>query len=243
MNEDTGQLISGARGRLRWRTVLDVCTSIAVIVAASTLVWKAVGARLAAPQTRSEAAIPSQPLLIDGAIIKGTPQTAKVAMLEFADFQCPFCAKFAQFTLPDLIAGYVDRGDLVIAFRNNPLPIHPLARRAAQVSECASSQNAFWRLHDQFFSKPESLQDPIGAAGTVGIDLAQLRHCLDTDADSRIRADLSMAAAVGAEGTPDFFIGQFVRPNKIQVTARIQGAQPNVKFIEAIEKVVKKAAD
>jgi len=94
MNGDTGQFLSGVRDRGRWKLLLDVCSSIAVIAAAGIFVWKTLSTRPEVTIGRAEAPIPSQPLLLDGASIKGNPETAKAAILEFADFQCPYCAKF-----------------------------------------------------------------------------------------------------------------------------------------------------
>ncbi|MGH7634592.1 MAG: DsbA family protein, partial [Gemmatimonadaceae bacterium] len=130
-----------------WRSVLDLTATVLVSVAAVAVLWTAVrgatGGRAAVPAPR-EVAVPSEPQSLDGAPILGDP-AAKVVIIEYSDFQCPFCGKFARETLPGFEKKYVSTGKAKIVFRHVPLEqAHPFALGAAVAAECAEQQGRFW---------------------------------------------------------------------------------------------------
>src|SRR6266849_2191958 len=105
--------------------MLDIAASIAMIGAAGTVAWPILhgsGGRAVRPAVT----IPTEPLSLEGAPILGSA-SARVVIVEFSDFECPFCAKFVSETLPSLKHKYIDTGLVMLAFRHFPLPIHPHA--------------------------------------------------------------------------------------------------------------------
>ena len=131
---------------------------------------------------------------------------AKITLVEFSDFQCPYCSRFAP-TLDQVMAKYGDRVRLV--FRHLPLAIHPLAPKAAEASLCAEDQGKFWEMHDAMFRN----QGALAAAGLkataagLGLDAPAFASCLDSGTKSAaVQADAAAAHKAGIEGTPALFV-------------------------------------
>lgn len=172
----------------------------------------------------------------DGHFYRGNPSAA-VKLLEFSDFQCPYCERHFQQTEPLLDSGYIATGKVLHVFRNFPLEqIHPLAMPAAQAAYCAGQQapKYFWELHDWLFANQStwvSAQDAPAqfkmAAVTLGVDGAKFDACLSDPATSAaINRDLQDGAKMGVEGTPAFFVNDWF----------ISGAQPIPEFQDKIAK-------
>jgi protein-disulfide isomerase len=144
------------------------------------------------------------------------PSDAKVTLVVFSDFQCPFCARGAR-TVKALEKKYGK--DLRVVFKNQPLPRHEQARVAAAAALAAQEQGKFWQLHDWFFSVDarydrEAILEEVGK---LGMDPGRVASALDSGVfEARISADQAEAKKLGVEGTPTFFI------NGLRVT----GAQP-----------------
>ena len=95
---------------------------------------------------------------ITGAPVKG-PKDAKVVLVEFSDFQCPFCARFSRDTIPQVQTDYVDTGKIKYVFADFPLEtIHPYAFKAAEAAGCAGEQGEFWKMHDHLFANQKALK-------------------------------------------------------------------------------------
>jgi protein-disulfide isomerase len=187
--------------------------------------------------------IPALDIAVSGAVTKGS-STAKLAVIEFADFQCPFCGRHFQSTYQELQRNYVETGKLVYIFKNLPLEdIHPLALKAAEAGECAREQDKFWEMHDRLFTHQNALtpSDLVEHGESVGLDVVTFKHCLDDGNKSAvIRRDLDEAQRLGLTGTPAFFLGE-VQPNGIvTVTKRIVGAQPMQVFQAALQSLLEK---
>lgn len=176
-----------------------------------------------------------------GSPSKGS-ESAPVVMVEFSDFQCPYCGRFARDTLPSLEKRFVSTGQLRIVFRHLPLPNHQHAFGAAVASVCAAANGKFWRLHDLLFTSPSGLSPSVlnDATRLAGLDESVLRDCEASDSvRAKVDADVSAARALRLNTTPAFLIG---RPagNVIKVEEAVMGAQPLSAFEAALQTVLKR---
>lgn len=151
---------------------------------------------------------------IDGKAIEGSAD-APVTIIEFSDFQCPFCKQFADNVYPTLKKDYIDTGKVKMVFMQFPLDqIHPNAHGAALASECAAEQGKFWEYHDELFKDQSKLEisDLKAHAKTVGLDTASFNECLDSQRyEALVQAEMQTAQSFGISGTPGFLInGIFV---------------------------------
>jgi len=154
------------------------------------------------------------------------PEDARVTIVEFSDFQCPFC-KRADGVVKQVLSKYPN--DVRIVYRHLPLvSIHPNAMPAAEAASCAADQGKFWEFHDLLFENQKALQpeDLLGYATTVGLDTEAFQACIDAGTHrAAITADSEAAEAAGVTGTPAFFV------NGVLLT----GAQPPEEFYKVIE--------
>lgn len=163
---------------------------------------------------------------------------APVTIVEFSDFQCPYCQRFYQNTMPQLISEYVDTGKVKIVYRDFPLGAHPQAPAAAQASECADDQDSYWDMHDMLFAKmsewsgsPTAIDSFKAYASDLGLNTAKFNDCLDTEQyATEITDDLNAGRQAGVSGTPTFFING----------RKLVGAQPFSAFQTIIEEELAK---
>lgn len=170
--------------------------------------------------------------------IKGD-ESAKVTIVEFADFRCPFCEQFFTQTEPQLFKDYVDTGKVKFSFRQYAF-LGPASVIAADAAECANDQNKFWDFHDFLYkNQPPETDTSMYTTDTLtqdavnlGMDGDKFRSCLDgkTD-DSKQAQDMTEGQKVGVSGTPTFFV------NGIQLV----GAQPYSAFQTLIDQEIAKA--
>ena len=142
---------------------------------------------------------------LDGSPTRG-PANAAVTLVEFSDFQCPFCAKVTPM-LERLQREYPKK--LRVVFKHFPLPMHPQAREAHRASVAAGEQGKFWEMHDKIFAQPNALdrETLTSHARALGLDLAKFEKSLASkDVDERIQDDISEGQRVGVRGTPTFVI-------------------------------------
>lgn len=157
---------------------------------------------------------------------------AKVTVVEFSDFQCPYCSKGAD-VIAELKKKY-GKGKVKIAFKHFPLPNHPEAKPASEASMCVNEQNPdkFWKFHDIVFKKQQNLTpaDLETYAKEAGADVAQFKQCVESKKyASKIEEDLKYGERIGIRSTPTFFVnGQM-----------IMGAQDVAKFAELIDAELK----
>lgn len=150
-------------------------------------------------------------LTTEGHPSKG-PATAPVTIVEFSDFQCPYCSRI----LPTIEQALTTYGDKVrVVFRQFPLnSIHPEAQKAAEGSLCAADQGKFWEFHDALFANQQKLgvADLKATAAGLGLNAASFDSCLDSGKFApQVRADLREGAAAGVTGTPAMFVnGKFL---------------------------------
>lgn len=164
---------------------------------------------------------------VDDDPIKGDIN-APVTIIEFSDFQCPFCAKFYIETLPQIQKNYIDTGKVKLIYRDFPLSsIHPQAQEAAEAAQCVYAQGgdeAYYEMHDLLFETQDLSNNNLKLlARSLGYDISD---CLDSnEMEAEVLADLADGSAAGVSGTPAFFINGI----------KIEGAQPYANFEAAIE--------
>jgi len=131
--------------------------------------------------------------------------SAQVTLVEFADYECPYCQKVAA----DLKKIKDDFGDKVsLTYKDFPLPMHSRAEKAAEAARCANKQNRFWEFHDEIFHSKELDLDQLKAqARALNLDVAQFDKCLDTgETASAVEKDRKEGTRLGINGTPAFFV-------------------------------------
>jgi protein-disulfide isomerase len=166
---------------------------------------------------------PRQQIADAGHASKG-PANAPIVMVEFSDFQCPFCQR-ANPAVEQVLKTYGDK--IRFVYRHYPLPNHPDARPAAEAAACALEQDKFWPYHDQLFANSSRLsaKDLKDHAGSAGLDATKFAACVDGhQSKTRVDADIADADAAGVTGTPAFFING----------RSLEGAQP----FEAFKRII-----
>ncbi len=185
---------------------------------------------------------PSQPVKIclDNDPIRGDPN-APITILEFSDFQCPFCARFHVQTLPLLLEEYIDAGKVNLVYRDFPIQsIHPNALPAAVAAECANEQGKYWEYHDTLFEK-QSVWSRLNSdaaistfsqfATEVGLEQQQFDSCLGSGKYlEEVQNDMREGREYDITGTPGFFVG-----NEEIGFVKITGAQPFEIFKRVID--------
>ena len=159
---------------------------------------------------------------------------AKVTIIEFSDYQCPFCQRFFEQTLPQIDQEYIKTGKVKLVYKDFPLnAIHPQAQKAAESANCALEQNKYWEYHDALFRRGSEWSGNDKAvdvfksiAKDLKLDTKKFDSCLDTSKyAAEISKDTAEGSAAGVTGTPAFFInGQLV-----------SGAQPFTNFKTIID--------
>jgi protein-disulfide isomerase len=197
------------------------------------------GFRIGGSDTAKEAqaaqprqAAPSNPSidmeeLIDDDTIKGNPN-APVTIVEWSDFECPFCTRFYEETLGQITKEYIDTGKVKLVYRDFPLGFHAQAQKAAEAAECAGEQGKFWEMHDALFDNGVSggVTSFKSFAKDIGLNTEDFDECLDSgQMADEVKKDMADGQRVGITGTPGFIInGQLVT-----------GAQPFENFRQVIE--------
>jgi|SRR5579862_504378 len=221
------------------RKTLDAVATIMMIVAAGVIIfYRSPLGRGGSPPAKS---LPASPISFSDANPKGSP-SAKLVLVEYSDFQCPFCGRFARDILPAIEKKYVDSGRMLLAFRHLPLPQHALARPAAEAAECAGRQGLFWPVHTAFFSMQDHLDKASlrSAAHDAGVDLPTFDKCLSSEeTKKRVQQDVDTASSLGVSTTPLFFLVTVTGDGVGTVVDRIDGAIPFDSFERVIDKHLK----
>jgi protein-disulfide isomerase len=181
-----------------------------------------------APAAAADAPDIKQDVKLGDAPVRG-PASAKVTLISFSDFQCPFCGRAAP-TIRQLEGDY--KGKLRVAFKQLPLPFHEHAHLAAEAALAANEQGKFWEYHDKLFANQQALDRPSleKYAEDLGLDMPKFRAALDSGKfKERVDRESKEGAAVGATGTPTFFINGH----------KLVGAQPIDQFKTVIDAELK----
>ena len=172
---------------------------------------------------------------------------ATVTLVEFSDYQCPFCARNYRDVMPTLVKEYVDTGKLKFVMRENPIPaLHRNAMNASLAALCAGDQGKYWEMHNLLFDNQRELGvDNLKAfAGTIGLDTATFNECLDSEKyKEQINADIQSGKKLGISGTPGFVLGLTDPddPDKALMSVFIKGAQSLDNFKAAIDELLESA--
>ncbi|MFE1260835.1 DsbA family protein [Streptomyces albogriseolus] len=227
--------------------VIALATAVVTAVLALALGRGAAGGGTAAPATVStpEAQEPANPHLLalarrdgDDPLALGSPD-APVVLIEYSDFQCPFCGRFARETKPDLVRDYVDKGILRIEWRNFPV-FGAESDQAARAGWAAGQQNRFWQFHDEAYAEPRrrnagdfSEDNLLAMARKAGVeDLARFEKDMASEAAHQaVTRDSEEGYGIGVTSTPAFLING--RP--------VLGAQPTDVFTDIIDEAAEQA--
>jgi protein-disulfide isomerase len=174
--------------------------------------------------TAAAATIKIIDLSIDDDPILGNAK-ATVTIIEFSDFQCPFCNRIWEDAIQGIKSNFIDDGSVRLVYRDFPLNFHPSAGKAATAANCAEEQGQYWEMHDKLFEGQQSdwgyylqeerkylaLEDAMPFfrqyASELGLDTDKFNDCLDSDKyDSEINKDLIAGQAAGVTGTPSVFV-------------------------------------
>ncbi|MFC1719747.1 DsbA family protein [Pseudomonadota bacterium] len=195
------------------------------------------------------AAAPSfQPKVVtmDGAPFLGDAD-ATVTLMEFSDYQCPFCSRHYRDVMPTLVEEYVNTGKLKYVMRENPIQsIHSRALPAAKAALCAQDQGKYWEMHNMLFDNQKELTDENlkAFAETIGLDTVAFDTCTENENTmKRIDEDLVTGSSIGIRGTPGFVVG-LTDPddsNQANMTQFINGAQSLANFQAAINALLESA--
>jgi protein-disulfide isomerase len=174
----------------------------------------------------------------EGEPFKGN-KNAKLTLVEFSEFQCPFCGRHVRETVPQIEKEYIQTGKVKYVFRDLPLEsIHKNAFKASEAAHCAGEQGKFWEMHDRLFANQNSLEPAMltAHAQAVGVDAKKFQACLDSGKyAAEIRKDIAEAGKYGITGTPTSVIGLTQPDSKVKVLKVIRGAQGISAFKEALD--------
>lgn len=182
---------------------------------------------------------------LSGAPQKGNPD-APVALIEFSDYECPFCIRHFRETMPLIEKNYISTGRILYAFRDYPIDqLHPQAIKAHEAARCGAEQDKFWPMHTSLFGAPaqHSVAGLEVTATQAGLDLEKFRECIASSRTTAgIRKTAELAESFGANGTPAFFIGVIDKAtNQVKVSRAISGALPFAQFAQALEAAIAQA--
>lgn len=170
------------------------------------------------------------------------PSAITAVMVEFTDFQCPFCGVYARDTFPELKRDYVSSGKLKYVIKHLPLPMHPFAPTAARASYCAEKQDRLWDMHHELFTHQEALsdQDLLTYATKLGLNQELFSSCLsDKTTAAAVDADVAEAKRLRVNSTPTFFVGSLQDNGTVRLLRQVNGAQAYRVFQATLDDVLK----
>ena len=187
-----------------------------------------------------------QVISIGNSPVKGN-NDAPVTIVEYSDYECPYCARSYRDVMPKLQEEYIDTGKVRFVMREFPLAsIHKNATNASLAALCAERQDKYWEMHNIMFENQKQLDvDSLKTyAATIGLDTGAFDTCLtNKETEDDLRADMASAAKLGQRGTPGFYIGLTDKndPDKVNMSVSIRGAQSFDNFSASIDDLLKSA--
>jgi protein-disulfide isomerase len=189
-----------------------------------------------APRPQEEQATKAK-LNLAGFAMLGSKE-APLTIVEFTDYQCPFCQRFHATSFAELKKNYIDTGKVRFYSRDLPLDFHPNAMRAAEAARCASDQGQFWQLRDVMGANPNKLDmDSLMVdAADLKMDVNAFRACVESEKyKNAVQTDVLEAMKIGASGTPTFVIGKST-PDGVDGDL-VVGAQPYPMFDQKLKEL------
>jgi protein-disulfide isomerase len=181
---------------------------------------------------------PPESMSVAGEPFKGQPG-ATLAIIEYADFECPFCRRFEREVYPQIRDNYINTGKVKYFHRDMPLPFHEGAMPAARAAHCASEQGKFWEMHDSLLGDAASLgaADIDERAARLGLNVSELDKCISSDRFADIiQRGVAEATQMQISGTPTFIIGTLDTQGKLMsVKKTVVGAYPFDTFKGALD--------
>lgn len=194
-------------------------------------------AALKAQDTTAPQQASAEPALLDIGEDRTTGSAqARVAVVEFGDFECPHCGEFFSGPYQQLKEKYVATGKVRYAWRHFPLPMHSHAVEAAKAAQCAARQDKFWAMHDLLLTHQQNLEtaDLKQYASRIGLDAAQFEQCLQSEEASRqVEQDKEKGGKLEVRGTPTLIIGTVGADGQVKVQEKMSGV-PSIEEIEAV---------
>ena len=215
--------------------LLDTVATIAMLTAAAIILWHTLAAR-PTQKTSRVIQLKTERVPFGGLQTIGT-SNAPIGLIEFADYQCPFCAEFAESVFPHIKAKYVDSGLVRFEFRNFPLPIHSLASDMAVAGVCLTKLRDFESAHAFLFRSASAFtkawfQD---AAAGLGLTPGALEACsADPTSATHVNQDVELARSLGIDATPTFIIGRPVGA-ELQIVSVVAGAGEFKEFEKLVD--------
>src|SRR5262245_57465477 len=208
----------------RFGTLLDIVTTCAVLAASLSIGWSALTLRTAPVARPADAPLPRDPVSISSGVRLGS-STARIVVLEYTDFQCPYCSQFAREVFPLLREKYVNVGTVAFIFRNFPLPMHKDARTDAALAVCAGAHDRFWQVHDLLFRSPSLASSLLREyERKLNLDPGAMDECVNGPGAKQVQADIASGQALGVASTPTFFFGVLEKDGRMRVRQRLLGA-------------------
>ncbi|BAU47460.1 thioredoxin [Sulfurifustis variabilis] len=167
---------------------------------------------------------------------------APVVMVEYADYQCPFCRQYHQTTFEQIKRNYVDTGRVRYVSRDFPLAFHEHARGAALAARCAGEQGRFWELRHAMIANANQVkaENIFAYAGDLGLDMDRFRGCLESGRyGEKVERDVAEGRAAGVSGTPSFVLGR-LNGDRLE-GIRIVGAMPYQAFASRLEEAIEQS--
>lgn len=228
----------------------------AILTSSSTsLKSSAIGAGGEQPAGNAAALQPGAPAQPSGPVkvsVDNDPvlgdKNAPITLIEFSDYECPFCKKSFTDALPEIKKNYIDTGKVKLVFRDYPLSFHANAEKEAEAAECARAQSndaVYFKFHDQIFTKTTSngtglaLTELPVIAKSLGLNVSTFQQCLDSGTfKEEVAKDMADGSAVGVSGTPSWFVGPSSKDGQINGKLMV-GAQPFSAFKVIIDEELK----
>ena len=189
-----------------------------------------------APQPQEEQVIKAK-VNLEGFAMLGSKE-APLTIVEFTDYQCPFCQRFHTTAFPELKKNYIDTGKVRFYSRDMPLDFHPDAMRAAEAARCAGEQGQFWQLRDVMGANPDKLDmnSLVAFAADLKMDVGTFRACVESEKyKNAVQTDVMEAMKIGASGTPTFVVGKST-PDGVDGEI-VVGAQPYPMFDQRLKEL------
>ena len=186
-------------------------------------------------------------LTVDGYPYTGQ-MNAPITLVEFSDYQCPFCARHLRETFPEIYKHYIQTGKLKYVFRDFPIgSIHPQAQKAHEAAHCAGEQGKYWEMHHSLFANQKTLGGKGQAFNSeaLNLDSDRFQQCLELNKYAqRISQSIVEGRKAGVRGTPTFFLGYTgTQGEKVTAVRLMRGAYPYSSFKQAIDDLLGKSQE